>query len=848
MPIFMNVREMSGGAESGMDKRNNKTEERVDTTKFKWDQNKAEKVQKKVAELKGFLDGLVNWAVNGGSEAEGSFAKLFESLLKSCFKDMEKKILYRKKVKKDVKKGRVLKKLKLARRMQLGKFWKEYQDTKNAWKEEKIKAWKERMKTEEEEVLALMREKDWTQIWRTVNRIRGKYSATDYGGIKEEEWTVHFDNLFNVDTEEKAEWCMPSGGRVEIEELDKEIKSEEVLGALKTMKGNSAPGIDGIPTIFYKKFAGLFAPLLAKVFNKFFVKSRFPKEWSTALIHPIYKGKGAISSPNNYRGIALLPCVGKIFTKILKNRLYKWVEGKSLLSEFQAGFRRERSTVDQGFILKAMVDKSLRKKQRLFAVFFDLKKAFDSVNRQALWFKLEKMGVSTRMMNILRDKYEECMFRVRIGGKLSEPINSRSGVLQGDQLSPLLFILFINDLEEHMKSVGESYAPSLDGRELVPMLMFADDVVFLSTSRVGLQKMIDRFKEYCDEWCLSINAQKTKAMEFRGQRRETCGPEFRVNGEVIERVDSFKYLGLLFQKNGKWKGHMDQRRLNMALANNSLWKIPLKFRRAPVSLGLHLFDSISEPTLLYGSELYALDGNWDDSEKEARKFYKSMLGMPRGTVGVGMELALGRIRMRDKAVVRQINYWKKLTELPEERLVRKAYLEMKERMGGWAQGIKKELDRLGFSWMWGKQGRLGLSKVRFKNMVKGRIADQRISAQLEEGRSMKSCKFFIDECLEGGVDRVLGELTSNQLRVKYLSLVLRSEGRIMKRSEGKSCVECGESVEENIFVHRLLSCEKFRKKRKKERILVNKIAALPKDFRLVSLQREARWNLSVVKF
>ena len=126
-------------------------------------------------------------------------------------------------------------------------------------------------------------------------------------------------------------------------------------------------------------------PLYEKLFNKILVVGIVPNQWIIGLIIPIYKQKGSRYDANNYRGITLLSCLGKLFTSVLNERLCNFCDTNNVLSENQTGFRKGYSTVDHIFLLKSIIDLYRFKKRKLFCCLIDYKKAFDTVWRQGLW-------------------------------------------------------------------------------------------------------------------------------------------------------------------------------------------------------------------------------------------------------------------------------------------------------------------------------------------------------------------------------------------------------------------------------------------------------------------------------
>ena len=125
--------------------------------------------------------------------------------------------------------------------------------------------------------------------------------------------------------------------------------------------------------------------LLTQTFNVVLLSGHIPNEWAIGVIKPIYKNKGDINDPDNYRGITLLSCLRKLFTSVINERLTVFIDSNQIMSEAQAGFRKGYSTTDQIFTLKCIVGLFLCQGRILFCTFFDCSKAFDSINGTTLW-------------------------------------------------------------------------------------------------------------------------------------------------------------------------------------------------------------------------------------------------------------------------------------------------------------------------------------------------------------------------------------------------------------------------------------------------------------------------------
>ena len=185
-------------------------------------------------------------------------------------------------------------------------------------------------------------------------------------------------------------------------------------------------------------------PMYIALFNRVLEEGVVPESWLNGMIIPIYKCKGDRNDPDNYRGITLLSCLGKLFTSIINERLNKYADKIALINENQAGFRKKYSTTDHIFLFKNVIDLHLKQKKgkKLFCAFVDYRKAFDFVWRSALWYKLKKSGIKGKLFNVIVNMYKNIKSCVSLNSECSDYFASTSGVRQGESLSPFLFAIF----------------------------------------------------------------------------------------------------------------------------------------------------------------------------------------------------------------------------------------------------------------------------------------------------------------------------------------------------------------------------------------------------------------------
>ena len=163
--------------------------------------------------------------------------------------------------------------------------------------------------------------------------------------------------------------------------LNNPLTRAEIKRCIGKLKNSKSPGSDNIINEYIKCSQDLLCPLYDKLFNKILDTGVFPSEWLTGVIIALYKSKGVVNDTNNYRGITLLSCMGKLFTSIINDRLKQYSDAQNIINETQAaGFCEGYSTLDHIFLLKCVVVDLFRwKKRKLFCLFIDNKKAFDMV-------------------------------------------------------------------------------------------------------------------------------------------------------------------------------------------------------------------------------------------------------------------------------------------------------------------------------------------------------------------------------------------------------------------------------------------------------------------------------------
>ena len=373
------------------------------------------------------------------------------------------------------------------------------------------------------------------------------------------------------------------------------INDDDILNLIRKINPNKASGSDGISgQMLLISDESVVLPLKI-IFRNILDTSIYPDLWKVADVTPIFK-KEDKQLVKNYRPISLLPICGKIFEKLIFNCLYSYLSSNNLITKNQSGFVPGDSCTNQLLFLINEIHEAFENNSlEVRAVFLDISKAFDKVWHKGLIFKLKRNGVSGKLLKFFESYLCNRKQRVALNGFYSDYATTESGVPQGSVLGPLLFLVYINDLESNILS---------------NVKFFADDTMLYSVvhdpnkSASDLNHDLEIISQWAHQWKMAFNPDPNKQANeilFSCKKKAVNHPQLIFNGSPVLRVNEHKHLGLILTPTLNFAKHIAEK-VKKAKKNIGILKHLNKF--LPIKTLIHMYKALVRSHLDYCDIIY----------------------------------------------------------------------------------------------------------------------------------------------------------------------------------------------------------------------------------------------------
>ena len=517
--------------------------------------------------------------------------------------------------------------------------------------------------------------------------------------------------------------------------------------------------------------------VFTKLFNLVLETGIIPEDWVIGIIRPIYKNKGNKADPN------------------------------ILLSS----------------------------KKRLYCAFLDFEKAFDKVDRAFLWQKLFEQKVDGKILKVIKQIYSSAKSCIMVNDEKSDFFQINIGVRQGENLSPILFALFLNDMNKYMSDVMNGletinqvahvcWMPEDDLNAFLKlfMLLYADDTAIFADTPEKLQMGLNRMKLYCDRWTLKLNPNKCKIIIFsRGKVR--IHPEFKIGEDVIEVVSNFMYLGMKLNYNNKM--YVAQKDL-FERASRAMFALLKKCKSSnlPIDIIIDLFEKTVVPILTYGCEVWGFGTN-EIVNKLQRKFLKIVLRLKMSTPTAMIHGETGTYPIDVTIKCRIMNFWYSLVA-PENmnKLSSRVYnclltmYKLRLHESPYVKLIHNTLIEVGLPYLWDTHDVTQLCRRTFKSHIKQHIHDLYIHEwqnNLANSSMYLNYNIFKTHFAQEPYLSILPyncAITMIRFRTTNNALPVNSLRAFDIDRDLRLCHKCNSDNEANEF-HYLFVCEHFKNKR-----------------------------------
>ena len=390
---------------------------------------------------------------------------------------------------------------------------------------------------------------------------------------------------------------------------------------------------------------------------------KIPQAWEEGEIIRLYKGKGTKGKCSNERGITLASNVGKVYERIINERIKKELQ----ITKAQAGGKPGSSTDDHLIVHKEAIQEITKNKKTAYIIFLDVQKAYDKTWLDAILYTLHKNGIEGKNLRVAKKMNSNLTVKIQTRYGLTRKIKIRDSIRQGSVLSVIEYAALIDEISKELKEKG--LGMKTNGKITIDSLLWMDDVCLIHHDLETLQTILDVTNHVALKYRIQFGAAKCKVIR-KGKGRKS---NLKLNGEVLVEMTTYKFLGEINNNKSNLTDHINEIEKKIQGATSKILAetgnkgfIGIKMKAI-----WQMVDAIIVPKITYACEGWSL--NKEDKKKLQtilNEALKTILHLPNGTPTMILLVENGNIPMKYTIMKKQILHAKRIDSMQTEVLIK----------------------------------------------------------------------------------------------------------------------------------------------------------------------------------
>ena len=419
-----------------------------------------------------------------------------------------------------------------------------------------------------------------------ANYFETLYQARE-GEPNYEEWTKHIKNT--VDTIAKNNTKSQDENPFSTQELNK---------CIKTLKRRKSTGPDNIPNEALIEADPITRAIYLETLNKVYTEEIIPQEWQHGEIKRICKGKGTKGKCSNERGITLASNMGKLFERLMNNKIKK----ETLITPAQAGGQEGMATVDHLMILNSLINQSKKtKKKELYIAFLDVTKAYDKAWLDAIMYSMHKSGLKGKNWRIAREINSNLTATIKTKFGPTRMIKIKDSIRQGGVLSVIEYANLIDEIAKELQEM-EVGNQNLWNTPTPGCLLWMDDVALIHNDKEELNKMLSITNDIANRYHIKFGKDKSQILTINNKNPTS---DTLIGNQILDPTETYKYLGMTMNSKGNLEDHIKKTKGKTEAALQTILSLAGndEFHNIEMDIIWKLVHSCIIPIITYGAEI-----------------------------------------------------------------------------------------------------------------------------------------------------------------------------------------------------------------------------------------------------